>query len=138
MYDSAASFGLGAFLSAYWGLMLLICILLIIAQWKIFEKAGEAGWKSLIPFYNMYILYKIAWGNGWLFLLTIIPIVGIVAGIVVEVKLSKAFGQGGGFAVGLILLPNVFQLILGFGHYDYIGPNGEAPAAVNAPSANAQ
>lgn len=47
MYDSAASFGLGAFLSAYWGLMLLICILLIIAQWKIFEKAGQKnGWNG--------------------------------------------------------------------------------------------
>lgn len=133
MYDSS-SFGLAAVLSAYWALILIIYILLIVAQWKIFEKAGEAGWKSLIPFYNMYILYKIAWGNGWLFLLTIIPIVGFVASIVVEVKLSKAFGQGGGFAVGLILLPNIFQLILGFGHYEYIGPNGEAPAAVHAPT----
>ena len=35
-------------------------ILMIISMWMIFEKAGEAGWKSLIPFYNDYILCKIA------------------------------------------------------------------------------
>ena len=29
-------------------------VLLAIAYWKIFEKAGEPGWKALIPFYNTY------------------------------------------------------------------------------------
>lgn len=39
----------------------LVCLVLfIIAYWRIFEKAGEAGWKSLIPIYNVYILWKIA------------------------------------------------------------------------------
>ena len=38
---------------------LIYYILLVIAGWKIFEKAGEKGWKSLIPIYNTYIFYKI-------------------------------------------------------------------------------
>ena len=38
-------------------------IVSVIAMWKMFEKAGEEGWKSLIPFYNVYILYKIAWAR---------------------------------------------------------------------------
>lgn len=33
-------------------------VLLAIAYWKIFEKAGEPGWKALIPFYNTYSQYK--------------------------------------------------------------------------------
>ncbi|MGI5989404.1 MAG: DUF5684 domain-containing protein [Lachnospiraceae bacterium] len=105
-----------------WVLWLIVCILLIVAQWKIFEKAGEAGWKSIIPFYNQYILFKIAWGSGWFFLLMLIPIVNVVIMIVLDVKLAKAFGQGTGFAIGLIFLPNIFQLILGFGNYTYVGP----------------
>ena len=42
-----------------------IAILLIIACWKIFEKAGEKGWKSLIPIYNGYILFKICGIKNW-------------------------------------------------------------------------
>jgi hypothetical protein len=38
----------------------LISILLIIEYWFIFQKAGQAGWKVLIPFYGNYIKYKIA------------------------------------------------------------------------------
>lgn len=35
-------------------------LLQIIANWRIFTKAGEAGWKSIIPIYGDYISYKIA------------------------------------------------------------------------------
>lgn len=57
MYDSydyydygGSSGGLLAGMSAgTWVFTLIICILLIVAWWKIFEKAGEAGWKSIIP-----------------------------------------------------------------------------------------
>lgn len=47
-----------------------IGILLIIAWWRIFEKAGEKGWKALIPIYNGYILFKICGAKNlfWIFL----------------------------------------------------------------------
>lgn len=132
MYDSydyydygGSSGGLLAGMSAgTWVFTLIICILFIVAWWKIFEKAGEAGWKSIIPFYNYYILFKIAWGNGLLFLLMFIPFVNFIIAIILEVKLAKAYGQSGGFAVGLIFLPNIFTLILAFGSSQYVGPNG--------------
>ncbi|MDD6429243.1 DUF5684 domain-containing protein [Candidatus Weimeria sp. HCP3S3_B5] len=114
--------GLFALLAVYWVWCLVLYILLIIANWKIFEKAGEPGWASLIPFYNLYVQYKIAWGNGLLFLLLLIPIVNVVISIIYEVKLAHAFGKSGGFAVGLIFLPNIFQLILGFDSSQYYGP----------------
>ena len=34
-------------------------ILQIIANWNIFTKAGEAGWKSLIPIYGDYDQYHV-------------------------------------------------------------------------------
>ncbi len=40
-------------------------VLLVIAGWKVFEKAGEKGWKSLIPIYNTYIFYKIVGMKKW-------------------------------------------------------------------------
>lgn len=35
-------------------------VLGIAGRWKVFEKAGKEGWKSLIPFYSSYCLYDIA------------------------------------------------------------------------------
>ena len=101
---------------------LVVGILLLIAAWKILEKAGEPGWKAIIPFYNMYTLVKIADGNGLKFLLLCIPIVGFIYDIIFSLKLAKAFGKGTGFGIGLFLLPNVFTLILGFGSAEYQGP----------------
>ena len=101
---------------------LVVGILLLIAAWKILEKAGEPGWKAIIPFYNMYTLVKIADGNGLKFLLLCIPIVGFIYDIIFSIKLAKAFGKGTGFGIGLFLLPNVFTLILGFGSAEYQGP----------------
>lgn len=99
----------------------VVGILLIISMWLIFSKAGQAGWKSLIPLYNLYILFKITWGSGWLFLLGCIPIVNIVIYIITEYKLAKSFGKGVGTTLGLIFFPYIFQLILGFGSAQYEG-----------------
>lgn len=104
---------------------ILLCVVLIIAMWKMFEKAGEAGWKSIIPFLNIYILFKITWGNGLLFLLMLIPFVNIVVAIITYYKLAKAFGHGIGFTIGLLLIPWIFFLILGFGSDEYFKLSNE-------------
>ena len=98
-----------------------VAIIGIVAMWKIFEKAGEPGWASIIPFYNIYVLFKITWGNGWKFLFLLIPIVNIVFAIITMVKLAKAFGKSGGFAVGLIFLSVIFYCILAFDQSQYLG-----------------
>ena len=112
-------------------LSLAILVLTIIAMWKIFEKAGEPGWAAIIPFYNLYVLFKITWGNGWKFLFLLIPIANIVFAIITMVKLAKAFGKNtcnqngiespSGFAVGLIFLSVIFYCILAFDQSQYLG-----------------
>lgn len=47
--------------SMYWILGIVWYLLVVIGAWKMFEKAGEAGWKAIIPIYNMYIVFKFAW-----------------------------------------------------------------------------
>ncbi len=65
----------------------------------------------------------------WIFGL-IIPVVGWILALIVALDLAKSFGRGGGFGVGLWLLPYIFGLILGFGSDTYRGPGGgAAPAA---------
>ena len=105
---------------------LIILVLTIIAQWKLFEKAGEAGWKCLIPIYSTVVLFRIAGISPWWvlgYLAVIIPGIGglITLGITIYamIMLAKAFGKGAGFTVGLILLNTIFIMILGFGSSSY-------------------
>ena len=144
-------------------------VLLIIAQWKIFEKAGEKGWKSLIPIYGQYILFKIAGAKAWfwaLFCITIVAcivigvnnipvdynatsaelqaqlnavdwtkhvpyLVAIVAGGIISIasdialalRLARAFGKGFSYVLGLIFIPQIVTLVLGFGKAKYSAKN---------------
>jgi hypothetical protein len=100
---------------------IVLAILFIVAMWKLFEKANVPGWHCIIPFLNIYDEFKIAWGNGWLFLLLLIPFVDIIIEIILAFKLAKAFGKGLGFTIGLVLLPSIFKLILGFDSSKYLG-----------------
>ncbi|MDD6193345.1 MAG: DUF5684 domain-containing protein [Lachnospiraceae bacterium] len=68
-----------------------LSVLLIVALWKVFIKAGEPGWKCLIPIYNVYMLFKIAHNDGFVKM--------IVAGIIMIV-LSVA--AGGIISYGII------------------------------------
>jgi hypothetical protein len=102
-----------------------IVVPVIIAQWKVFEKAGEPGWASIIPVYNVMVLARICGKDEVYGLLLFIPIVGIVFSVILMIELAKAFGKDVGFAIGLILLPFIFFLILGFGSAKYIGPEGK-------------
>ena len=104
---------------------LAISVLLIVAMWKIFQKAGKPGWAAIVPFYNSYVMYEITWGSGWRFLMLLIPFYNISLAIQTQVKLARAFGKSGGFAVGLIFLPYVFQPILGFDGSAYLGVPGK-------------
>ena len=45
----------------------------------------------------------------------------LVVDVYMSFKLAKAYGKGIGFTIGLILLPNIFQIILGFGSSKYVG-----------------
>lgn len=125
--------------------------LLIASMWKIFEKAGEQGWKCLIPFYSTYIFWKISGAPQWALLTSLIgqgvnfilnamtnvtssapsqglAIIGVLAGIssligsvLMDIHLAKSFGKAPEFAVGLILLPTIFLPILAFLGAKYIG-----------------
>jgi hypothetical protein len=107
-------------------LVLAWAIVLIIAGWIIFTKAGEAGWKVLIPFYNYYVVLRIVGRPGWWLILYFIPIVNWVIGIIVALDLAKSFGRGVGFGLGLAFLGFIFAPILAFGSATYVGPAAQS------------
>lgn len=157
----------GGFVGTMTIAILVFAVFVIIGQWKIFEKAGEKGWKCLIPIYGQYILFKIIGAKNWfwgLFAVTILGsilmavgmpqeiatvnywsidttidysiidwsnhvpyiigaaitcIASLVAMILQAVKLAKAFGKGASYVVGLIFIPEIIYLVLGFGKAKY-------------------
>ncbi|MCU4174465.1 DUF5684 domain-containing protein [Carboxylicivirga sp. N1Y90] len=103
---------------------LAFAILMIVSGWKIFEKAGKPGWACLIPIYNTLVLLEIV-GKPWYWLLLMmIPGVGAIFAIWSINLLSKSFGYGTGFTLGLIFLSPIFYPILGLGDAKYNGPAG--------------
>lgn len=63
--QQAVTAAFGGFLGFMLAAGAALAILLIIAGWRIFEKAGEKGWKILIPIYDVYILFKICGIEKW-------------------------------------------------------------------------
>lgn len=102
-------------------LILATCILVIAGYWVVFQKAGVAGWKCLIPFYNMYILMQIAGKPGWWMFLLLIPLVGVAIMLFAMLSLAKRFGKGELYGVGLFFLPMIFFPLLAFGGSEYEG-----------------
>ena len=118
-YGVSTSSGLTGAIAAmglfFWILSMALGILKIISLWKIFKKAGKPGWASIVPIYNIYIMCEIAEKEWWYILLLCVPFVNIYAIIVLYNGMAKKFGKGGGFVVGMILLPVVFFPMLAFG-----------------------
>ncbi len=152
--ETASSIMLGGILGFALGTILVIYLiwwlLQVIAYWRIFTKAGEPGWKSIIPAYNQYTLYKMTWKAPvfWVWLVFtvavlvmyqqlsvsgdnastllvaatfIVLIILIAISLISYYKLAKSFGHGIGYAVGLFFLWPIFILILGFGSSEYKG-----------------
>jgi len=105
-----------------WLIYVLIYVLVVAGWWMIFQKAGEAGWKAIIPIWNILVLLRIVGREWWWIILMLIPLVNIVIWIIVSLDLAKSFGRGTGFGIGLFILAPIFALILGFGADTYKGP----------------
>ncbi len=146
-------YGVGTFVTITTIVAIACWVLGIIAYWKIFTKAGEKGWKAIIPIYSDYICYKITWkkekfwilfaliavsgillgliqancigSDVWQLIFILISLACAIAAAVFEIimfsKLSRAFGHAAGYTVGLVFLPWIFSLILGFGSSEYKG-----------------
>jgi hypothetical protein len=114
---AGAAAAVGGLIGGLFGL--LVAVAMIAGMWKLFEKAGKPGWAAVVPIYNIIILLEIVGRPLWFVILFFIPCANFVAMIMVSMDLARKFGQGVGYAVGLIVLPFIFYPMLGFGDSRY-------------------
>lgn len=117
---------------------------------RMFQKAGRPGWAAFVPVYNVYLIIEMIKRPRWWFYVfvgyvavsvilnaatsmqisgtTLLSVVGAVLALAVFVltiigsfDMARVFGRGTGTAIGLIFLPWIFSLILGFGSAEYEG-----------------
>lgn len=115
----------------------------IVGYWNVFAKAGEKSWKSIVPVYRKYVIYKSVWISAicWIWLAAVvidglitnymsgaIQILGSIFALVAFIidfmfkrRLSRSFGHGMGFTIGLVLIEPLFIFILGFDKSQYLG-----------------
>lgn len=103
-----------------WGTTLLFSfiwyILVAISNYILFKKAGYAGWKSLIPIYNLYIQQCIAFGyeKRWFILFLLIPLAGPLYGIYLVYNFGRSFGLSSVQAIFYVLFTPLFNLYIAF------------------------
>ena len=91
----------------------------LVAFYKIFEKIGIEPWKGIIPFYNMYILCDVVYGDGKKFVYLLIPFYNVYYSVKTDMLFAEMFGLEKEFGIGLALLTPVFGNILAFGDYEF-------------------
>lgn len=89
-------------------------VVLVASFWKVFTKAGEAGWKCLVPIYNFVVLLKISGTPIWWIVLFFIPVLNIGASVFLGINLAKKFGKGPIYGLGLCFLSFIFYPHLAF------------------------
>ena len=101
-------------------------LLMVATVWRLFSKAGESGWKSLIPVYNAIVFQRILGRPAWWVVLMLVPIVNLAITIIECFDLARVYGKGVGYGLGLVLFGPLVAMILAFGPAQYVGPDGGA------------
>lgn len=91
-------------------LLVLIAAIAMAAKWRVFQKMGYEGWKSLIPVYETFLTFKAIYGNGWMMLVLIAPFV-----MALPISIIMAIGMFlSNEATGIIGVPvMIIGLLLG-------------------------
>lgn len=108
------------FLINYFFIALAIVIGLIAVEWILFERAGEPGWKAIVPFYDSFILHKIAFGeeSKWYWFLLLVPGYAFY----VRYSFTRAYGYSNGMAILSLFFPTVLSIVMVLQDAPYSGP----------------
>ena len=112
-------------MSGYVIITIIFLIFSLAGLWKIFEKAGEDGWKAVVPFLNFYIWLKIIKKPLWWYIFILTPFINVFVILLMVVEVLKCFGKEsiGAQALGVIF-PFLYIPYLGFAQAEiYVDPD---------------
>lgn len=120
----------------YYVFFMLSAVAIHIGLWRIFEKAGEAGWKAIVPFLNFWVIIQLVGKPNWWFIWVFVPIVNLVVPFLLLVEICKSFGKDGiGDQTAAMLAPFIYLPYLGFHPTArYEGPAAELYKGVKKPA----
>ncbi len=72
---------------------IILVLLLHVGLYKIFEKAGEAGWKAFVPVLNKLVWLDIIGRPRWRYVLLLVPIVNLFVFVGMIIELVKSFDK---------------------------------------------
>lgn len=93
---------------------ILFFLLSLAGLYRLFEKAGEPGWKVLIPFYNFYIWLKIIKKPWWWYVFLMTPFIGVFVILLMIVEILKCYNKHG-------LIAQAIGVIFPFFYLPYLG-----------------
>lgn len=97
--------------------ILFVSLFILIAKYRVYQKTGILGWKSLIPICSTWTMIKTLYGSGWIIF---VPVYGqFVLLITRHFRLAKRFGLPKSFGFGLWLLNPVFMVVLAYSDAQY-------------------
>ncbi|MCB0482586.1 MAG: signal peptidase I [Flavobacteriales bacterium] len=103
---------------------IIIVILMHVALYLLFPRAGRKGWEALVPGYNLYIWIKIIKKPWWWMILLLFPGVNILMLMIMSANLAHTFGKRDASTNAFaFFLPFVYLPLLAFDKtLQFVGP----------------
>lgn len=100
---------------------LFFVVMNVVALAKLFGKADEKPIAAVVPFWNVYVMNKIAGFPEWLFVLIFVPYVNGAYLLLVYFMIAKAFDRSLLYQVLMALFPGIMTLHLELGDSYFVG-----------------
>lgn len=100
-----------------------------VALAAVFDKSGAAPWRAWVPLYNLSVLLRLGGLSGWLVLLLLLPVFGVLfvwaAVTTAAHRIGTEFGYRAGMtALAAVMLP-AWASVIGFGPAAPLPPRAE-------------
>lgn len=126
------------FILLIFAIILAIAAVTLVAQYRIFQRAGKPGWACIVPFYEGWVLAEIGGKPGWWGLVMsflgfnyrtnsqshpnasviiasiLVALIALAFSLQINIGVAKNFGKSTGFGVLLTFLPFIGYPILAF------------------------
>ncbi len=81
--------------------------LIYVSYWFILKKAGQPGWKGIIPYYNQYVFFDICWDTSFFWIkIALIVAAGAISGILGAVTIIAPT------ALPIIIILSVISILI--------------------------